>query len=423
MRACDETIACSIGIDDDSSFGAVTPPIHLSANYSFRGFREPRAHDYTRSGNPTRDQLGEALAKLERGAGAIVTSSGMSAIHLVLSLVPSAGLVVAPHDCYGGTWRLLHALAERKIIEVLFADLTDADALADAFARRPYLVWVETPSNPLMRITDLRDVVARAESVGALVAVDNTFLSPVLQKPLLWGADLVVHSTTKYLNGHSDVVGGAVIAARREHLEVLAAWANCTGVTGAPFDAWLTLRGLRTISVRTARQETGATAIARFLSRHSRVKRVHYPGLASHPGHALAKDQQYGFGGMLSFELEDDAAAEAVVSAVRLFTLAESLGGIESLICHPASMTHACLTAEAKAASGIVPGLLRLSVGLEAECDLVGDLAQALSVLDKQEHPVVARNCQRALFSSQPPRADAGRSAVDALIEERREGR
>jgi cystathionine gamma-synthase len=394
MRARDETIACSIGIDDDSAFGAVTPPIQLSANYSFAGFREPRAYDYTRSGNPTRDQLAEALAKLERGAGAIVTSSGMSAIHLVLSLVPTGGLVVAPHDCYGGTWRLLQALRARNIIDVAFADLSHAEALADAFARRPFLVWVETPSNPLMRITDIRKIVARAEPAGALVAVDNTFLSPILQKPLLLGADLVVHSTTKYLNGHSDVVGGAVVAARREHVEQLATWANCTGVAGAPFDSWLTLRGLRTISVRIARQEQSALSVARFLSRHSHVKTVHYPGLASHPSHGLAKKQQYGFGGMLSFELENEAAAEDVVGALKLFTLAESLGGIESLVCHPASMTHACVSDEAKAASGITPGLLRLSVGLEAEWDLVGDLAQALSVLEKEQHPIVA---QRAL--------------------------
>lgn len=391
MLARDETIACSIGIDEDSAFGAVTPPIHLSANFSFRDFRRPRAHDYSRSGNPTRDQLAEAIAKLERGAGAIITSSGMSAIHLVLSLVPAGGLVVAPNDCYGGTRRLLEALAERAAIEVIFADFTNLQALGEAFAREPWLAWVETPSNPLMRITDLRDVVARAEAAGTLVAVDNTFLSPVLQKPLLLGADFVVHSTTKYLNGHSDVVGGAVVAAKREHVDALAAWANCTGVTGAPFDSWLTLRGLRTIAIRIAQQEKSATAIAQFLEQHARVKAVHYPGLASHAGHECAKSQQYGFGGMLSFELEDETAAQAVIGAVRLFTFAESLGGVESLLCHPASMTHACLCEEAKAACGIGPGLLRLSVGLEAECDLVGDLAQALSVLDNASHPALAR--------------------------------
>lgn len=392
MNARDETIACSIGIDDDKSFGAVTPPIYLSANYSFAGFREPRRYDYARSANPTRDLLGDALARLERGAGAIVTSTGMAAINLVLSLVPTGGLVVAPHDCYGGTWRLFQALAQRGIIEVAVSDLTNPEALARAFARRPFLVWVETPSNPLMRITDIGTVVERAESVGALVAVDNTFLSPVLQKPLLLGADFVVHSTTKYLNGHSDVVGGAVIAARASDVEQLAAWANCSGVTGSPFDAWLTLRGLRTITVRIARQEASAMAIARFLGRHARVKAVHYPGLAEHGGHELAKKQQYGFGGMLSFELEDEAAAEKVVAALRVFTLAESLGGIESLVCHPASMTHACVRAEARAACGIDDGLLRLSVGLEAEWDLVGDLAQALSVLDRAVHPVMARS-------------------------------
>jgi cystathionine gamma-synthase len=392
MRARDETIACSTGINDDRAFGAVTPPIYLSANYSFAGFREPRAHDYTRSGNPTRDQLADAIAKLERGAGAIITGSGMSAIHLVLSLVPTGGLVVAPHDCYGGTWRLLNALSDRKIIDVVLTDLNDPETLSAVLVRRPFLVWLETPSNPLMRITDIRNVTARAETAGALVAVDNTFLSPVLQKPLLLGADFVVHSTTKYLNGHSDVVGGVVIAARPDHLERLAAWANSTGVTGAPFDSWLTLRGLRTINVRVARQEQTATAVARFLSRHSLVKAVHYPGLMSHPGHELAKQQQYGFGGMLSFEVEDEAAAEEMLGALKVFTLAESLGGIESLVCHPASMTHACMSDEAKGACGITPGLLRLSVGLEAEWDLVGDLAQALSLLEKEQHPIVTRN-------------------------------
>lgn len=392
MHARDETIACSIGIDDDPSFGAVTPPIHLSANYSFAGFRQRRTYDYTRSGNPTRDQLADALAKLERGAGAVVTGSGMSAAHLLLSLVPAGGLVLAPYDCYGGTWRLLHALAERNIIEVLFADLASAGELARAFARRPFLVWVETPSNPLMRITDVRDIAARAEAIGALVAVDNTFLSPILQKPLLLGADFVVHSTTKYLNGHSDVVGGAVVAAKQQHIEQLASWANCTGVAGAPFDAWLTLRGLRTITVRIARQEQTALAVARFLSRHARVKAVHYPGLVSHPGHEIARQQQYGFGGMLSFEVDDEAFAEQIVHSLKVFTLAESLGGIESLVCHPASMTHACVSDEAKTACGITPGLLRLSIGLEAEWDLVGDLAQALSLAEKEQHPIVARS-------------------------------
>ena len=400
MHARDETIVCTVGIDDDPSFGAVTPPIYLSANYSFAGFGQPRAYDYTRSGNPTRDQLAVALAKLERGAGAIVTSTGMSAINLVLSLVPAGGLIVAPHDCYGGTWRLLDALRRRKIIDVAFADLTDPDARSRVIARRPFLVWVETPSNPLMRITDIVDVVRHAESVGALVAVDNTFLSPILQKPLVLGADFAVHSTTKYLNGHSDVVGGVVVAARREHLEQLLSWANCTGVTGAPFDAWLTLRGLRTIGVRITRQEQTASAIAEFLNRHDRVKRVHYPGLASHPGHELAKRHQHGFGGMLSFELESEAAAEDVVSALKLFTLAESLGGIESLVCHPASMTHACLDAETKAACGITPGLLRLSAGLEGEWELIGDLSQALSVLDKATHSIGAKKTRPVITAA-----------------------
>lgn len=378
MPKHDQTIACSIGINDDPAQGAVVPPLYLSANYSFAGFGEKRAYDYSRSGNPTRSLLAEAIAELERGAGAVVTSSGMSAVDLVLSLIEPGALVVAPHDCYGGTWRLFDARARKRAIEVAFVDQNDAAAVDTALARKPALVWIETPSNPLMRIVDVAALARRARSAGARVAVDNTFLSPALQKPIELGADFVVHSTTKYLNGHSDVVGGAVVAAAAADVEQLTWWANCTGVTGAPFDAWLTLRGLRTLGVRIAQQEQTATHIARCLVAHPAVARVHYPGLPQHPGHEIARSQQSGYGAMLSFELADAAGARAFVAKLRCFTLAESLGGMESLIAHPASMTHASMSPEARAVAGIGDALFRLSVGLEHPDDLIGDLEAAL---------------------------------------------
>jgi cystathionine gamma-synthase len=356
----------------------VIPPLYLSANYTFAGYGEKRAYDYSRTGNPTRSLLADAIAQLEQGAGCVVTSSGMSAVDLVLSLLEPGALVMAPHDCYGGTWRLFEARARKRAIEVVFVDQNDVDAAAVALARRPALLWIETPSNPLMRVVDIAALARRARAGGARVAVDNTFLSPALQKPIQLGADFVVHSTTKYLNGHSDVVGGAVVAAKQADAEQLAWWANCTGVTGAPFDAWLTLRGLRTLAVRIARQEQSAAHIARWLEAHPRVARVHYPGLAHHPGHEIARRQQTGFGAMLSFELADPAGASALIAKLRRFTLAESLGGVESLIAHPASMTHAAMSPEARAAAGIGDALLRLSVGLEHVEDLMSDLETAL---------------------------------------------
>ncbi|HEX3809839.1 MAG TPA: cystathionine gamma-synthase [Rhizomicrobium sp.] len=378
----DNAILCKAGIGCDSAFGAVTPPLYLSANYTFAGYNEPRAYDYSRSGNPTRDQLGQAIAALEGGAGAVITSSGLAAVDLVLSLLEPGALVVAPHDCYGGTWRLLTARAQKKAIDVAFADQSDPDALDEIFARKPALVWIETPSNPLMRITDIEALALRAKACGARLAVDNTFLSPLLQKPISLGADLVVHSTTKYLNGHSDVIGGAVVAALQEDVEQLKWWANCSGVAGAPFDAWLTLRGLRTLAVRVERQQDTAAKIAERLAQHPAVTAVQYPGLATHAGHMLARKQQRGFGAMLSFELHaapDDVPR--VLGRLTRFILAESLGGFESLIAHPATMTHASMTPEARTAAGIRDQLLRLSIGLESFDDLWPDLGDALDAV------------------------------------------
>jgi cystathionine gamma-synthase len=377
-----QTVAAANGVATDSAFGAVTPPLYMSSTYAFAGFEKAGAYDYTRSANPSRDMLADTLAKLEGGAGAVVTSSGMAAIDLMLGLLGRDDLVVAPHDCYGGTYRLLAARRDRGHFKVEFVDQNDDAALSAALAKSPSLVLVETPSNPLMRIVDIKRIAGRAKAVGAKVAADNTFLSPALQRPILLGADFVIHSTTKYINGHSDVVGGAVIAASKADVEALAAWANVIGVTGSPFDAYLTLRGVRTLFPRIERQQSNAAAVAAFLEGHSLVAAVHYPGLKSHPGHELAKAQQAGFGAMLSFELAGGVEnVRRFVEAVGIFTLAESLGGVESLVAHPTSMTHAGMSAEARRIAGISDSLLRLSVGLEAEADIVAGLESGLAAV------------------------------------------
>lgn len=374
------TTAVHAGIDCDAAYGAVSPPIVLSSNFSFAGFGQKREYDYTRSGNPTRDLLGAALAELEGGAGGVITATGMGAVNLVLATVLSPGeKLVVPHDAYGGSWRLFNALAKKGHFELITADLTDPASLAAALAQSPKLVLVETPSNPLLRITDLRATIAAAHAAGALVAVDNTFMSPALQRPLEFGADIVLHSTTKYVNGHSDVVGGAVVAREAELHQQLAWWANALGLTGSPFDSYLTLRGLRTLDARIRVHQQNTQAIVELLAGHPAVAKVYYPGLATHPGHALAAGQQKGFGAMLSLELQGgEAAARAFVEGLRWFTLAESLGGVESLIAHPATMTHAAMTPEARAKAGISDGLLRLSVGIEAAEDLLADIAAGL---------------------------------------------
>ena len=375
------TAAVRAGIDRDTAYGAVTPPIVLSSNFSFAGFAQKREYDYTRSGNPTRDLLAEALAELEGGAGAVVTATGMGAITLVLNALLEPGdRLVVPHDAYGGSWRLFNALAAKGHFELITADLTDPRSLAQALAQSPKLVLVETPSNPLLRITDLRFVIDAAHKAGARAVVDNTFLSPALQTPIAFGADVVLHSTTKYINGHSDVVGGAVVARDAETHQQLVWWANALGLTGSPFDSFLTLRGLRTLDARLRAHQENANAIAALLDTHPAVSKVYFPGLPLHPGHAVAARQQKGFGAMLSLELEGgEEAVRAFVEGLRYFTLAESLGGVESLVAHPATMTHAAMTPEARAKAGISDGLLRLSVGIEATDDLLADLAAALS--------------------------------------------
>jgi cystathionine gamma-synthase len=374
-----QTIAAANGIGRDSAFGSVAPPIYLSSSFTFEGFGRPRDYDYTRSGNPTRDVLADTLAQLEDGAGAVVVSTGMAALDLTLVFLEPGDLIIAPHDCYAGTWRLLNARQARRQFEVAFIDFSDESGLASALARHPKLVLVESPSNPLMRITDIREVSERAKAVGAKVIVDNTFLSPALQQPIKLGADLVVHSTTKFINGHADVVGGVVVAASQKDVDDLVSWANVTGVTGSPFDAYLTLRGVRTLFARIERQQKTAASIAAFLDHHPAVSVVYYPGLPTHPGYQVAKAQQTGFGAMLSFEIASGIeGVRRFVESVEVFTLAESLGGIESLVAHPATMTHASMSAEARLAAGISDNLVRLSIGLESEADLLADLTCGL---------------------------------------------
>ena len=367
------------GLETDAEHGAVVAPIYLSSTFTFAGLNERRRYDYSRSGNPTRDALAAALADLEGGAGAVVTATGMAAVTLAVVLARPGERIVAPHDCYGGTYRLLAALHRTGRAIVDFLDMTDAAALASALARRPRVVWIESPSNPLLRITDIAAVSAAAHEAGALVAVDNTFLSPGWQQPIALGADLVVHSTTKYINGHSDVVGGAVVSRDEGLHQELAWWGNCLGITGSAFDAFLTLRGLRTLHARLRQHGENAAAVAQLLESHGSVARVFYPGLERDPGHALAARQQSGFGAIVSFELAGGLPAVArFLDGLECFSLAESLGGVESLVAHPDTMTHAAMEPEARRQAGITPGLLRLSVGIEAAEDLLEDLGRGL---------------------------------------------
>ncbi len=383
------TAAVRASIESDTQYGAVVPPLHLSSNYSFAAFGEKRQYDYTRSGNPTRDALAEALAAVEGGVGAVVTASGMGALTLLTQVLRPGDVIIAPHDCYGGTFRLFQQQSLKGLFEVRFVDQTDLEALEEACRCGPRIILTETPSNPLLRIVDIAAVAAIARDCGALYAVDNTFLSPALQNPIELGADVVIHSTTKYINGHSDVVGGCLVASTEELLEQFAYWANVIGITGAPFDSFMTLRGLRTLNARMRQHEESAAALATALDGHDAVSTVYYPGLATHRGHDIAQRQQRGFGGMISFELKGgEEQVRRFVEGLSFFSLAESLGGVESLVCHPATMTHAPLTPEALDKAGISPTLVRLSVGLEGTEDLIADVLQALEAAAR---PVAVR--------------------------------
>ncbi|MFP1727498.1 cystathionine gamma-synthase [Lonsdalea quercina] len=380
------TISVRSGLNNDEQYGCVVPPIHLSSTYNFAGFNQPREHDYSRRGNPTRDVVQRALAELEGGAGAVMTNSGMSAILLVCTVFLRPGdLLVAPHDCYGGSYRLFDSLSQRGAFRVKFVDQGNEAELKAALAEKPRLVLVESPSNPLLRVVDIAAICQAARDAGAVSVVDNTFLSPALQNPLSLGADLVVHSCTKYLNGHSDVVAGTVIARSPELVTELAWWANNIGVTGAAFDSYLLLRGLRTLGPRMNVAQKNALQIVEFLQQQPLVKKLYHPSLPENAGHDIARRQQSGFGAMLSFELDgDEETLRRFLSSLELFTLAESLGGVESLISHAATMTHAGMAPEARAAAGISETLLRVSVGIEDGDDLVADLKQAFQAVAKR---------------------------------------
>lgn len=370
------------GIETDTQHGSVVPPMYLSTNYSFEGLGQPRRFDYSRSGNPTRALLGEALATLEGGAGAVVTATGTGAMTAAVTVLLDPGdLLVFPHDCYGGSWRLFESLSEKGHYDtatVDFSDLAAAEALLRG-ERAPKVVWLETPSNPLLRVTDIAAVTAIAHEVGATVVVDNTFCTPLLQRPLELGADLVVHSTTKYINGHSDVVGGAIVSKTETMHEQMDWWSNVLGLTGGAFDSYQTLRGLRSIHTRLRAHQENAQAVAELFATHPAVATTYFPGLPDHPGHELAARQQDGFGGMVSADLVGgEPAVRAFVTDLQCFSLAESLGGTESLVDHPATMTHVAMTPEARAEAGIGDGLLRFSVGIEHVDDISADLRAAL---------------------------------------------
>ena len=368
-----ETMAAKAGIGSDMHHGSIVPPLYLSSNFEYKELGKEQEYEYTRETNPSRDHLINALTDLEDGVGGEILSSGMAAITLVANILNNNSKVILPHDCYGGTHRLFSSLAEKGILEAYFIDQGQESFCKKAISEiNPDLIWIETPSNPLLQAVDIQEISKKAKACNALVAVDNTFLSPSLQNPLKLGADIVMHSTTKYINGHSDVIGGALITNNHEILLKLKFWANALGITGSPFDSYLTLRGLRTLSIRMEKHEKNATAIVELLSNHPKIDKVYYPGLASHPSHAIAKKQQSGFGGMLSFEILGGLAeVKSFIKGIKILPLAASLGGFESLVSHPYTMTHGNLTPNQKKEVGISESLIRISAGLENTEDLL----------------------------------------------------
>lgn len=370
------------GVGTDSAHKAVMPPIYMSSTFEIEGLNQKAPYEYSRTRNPTRDVLAEAITELEGGEGTCITSSGMAALTLIVHLLNPDDLLLAPYDCYGRSYRMLASLAEKGHFKLEFIDSYDENAIMDAFAQQPKMVLIESPSNPVMRIADIESITEQAKACGAITVCDNTFLSPILQRPLELGADVVFHSTTKFLNGHSDIVGGCVTTSRKDLLEELEFWANSLGLIGAPFDAYMTLRGLRTLELRVSRAQENAQAIAEMLYSHNKVNDVYYPGLEGHPGHKIARAQQDGYGAMLSFEIKaDESKLSAFVDALQIFRLAQSLGGTESLINHPASMTHVSMGPEARKKAGVTDQLFRISVGVEHIDDLMTDLREALEIL------------------------------------------
>jgi len=376
------TRAIHVGQDPDPATGAVIVPIYQTSTYAQSEVGVHKGYDYSRTANPTRAALEACLASLDGGTYGLAFASGMAAEDTVLHLLETGSHVVASDDVYGGTFRLFHRVLERVGLRFTFVDATRTHRVTDALRDETRLIWIESPTNPLMKLIDIAEVARVAHERGILVVVDNTFASPYCQRPLELGADVVHYSTTKYLGGHSDVVGGALVTSDEERYQQLKFLQNAVGGVPGPFDSWLVLRGLKTLAVRMRQHSANAMEVACFLEQHPSVKRVYYPGLMSHPQHELARRQMTGgFGGMLSFEVRGGVeAAREVARRTRLFTLAESLGGVESLIELPALMTHASLPVERRAEVGIDDGLIRLSVGIEDAEDLISDLRQALTL-------------------------------------------
>jgi len=374
-----ETKCVHVGVDKDETFNSAITPIYPTSTFRWVDLKTHKGFDYTRSGNPTRRALEQNLAALEGGIDCRATATGMAAITAVMQMFKPGDHVIAGHDIYGGTFRLFYGVLADYGLEFSFVDMGDPANVRNALRSSTRCIWIETPSNPLLNVVDMRAIAAIAREVGIPSIADNTFLSPYLQRPFEHGVDIVVHSTTKYLNGHSDVVGGAVVTRHEEHAERISYVVNALGLACSPFDAWLVLRGVKTLGPRMEAHQRGAMALAAMLDSHSKVERVYYPGLPGHPGHELAKRQQDGFGGMLSFDVKGGRAeAEHVLTGTRLFQLAESLGGVESLMEYPETMSHASMTPEARRAAGISEKTIRVSVGIEHPEDLVADMKAAV---------------------------------------------
>lgn len=374
------TQAVHAGVHVDTAYNSVTTPIYPSSTFSFDRLGEHRGYDYGRSGNPTRSALARNLAVLENGVSAEITATGMAAITSVMFLFRPGDHVIVGHDVYGGTYRLFRDILAPMGYQFSFVDMRDAANVEAGIRRETRCLWIETPSNPLLNLVDIAAATEVGRRHGLISVVDNTFLSPYFQQPLALGADIVVHSTTKYINGHSDVVGGAIVTRNEDLGRQLAGVVNAIGTPASPFDAFLVLRGVKTLPLRMETHQRNAASLARFLSDHSKVKQVYYPGLEAHPQHDLAKRQMSGFGGMLSFDLDlDQVKLDAFFAKLTLFSLAESLGGVESLIEQPWSMSHASMSEEARLRAGISPMTIRVAVGIEDSEDLVADLCRALS--------------------------------------------
>ncbi len=374
-----QTIAVHAGVAKDTAYNSVITPIYQTSTFEFEDIGKTKGYDYTRTANPTRTALEENIAALEGGLSAKAVATGMAAVNVALHFFRTGDHILCTHDCYGGTERILRTYSESFGLEISYVDMTDLAAVEKACRPNTRALWIETPSNPLLNIVDIRALSSLAHSRDAVAIVDNTFLSPYNQRPFELGADIIIHSTTKYLNGHSDVVGGAIVVNRPEHVDRVHQLVNALGQGASPFECWLVLRGIKTLVPRMRLHEENARAVAAFLIQNQNVLKVNYPGLTSHPHHELAKRQQKGFGGMVSFEVKGGIdEVNAVLRSVKLFTVAESLGGVESLISHSASMTHASMNPELREKAGINERVMRLSVGIEDVNDLIEDLDQAL---------------------------------------------